>query len=572
MEAARQTIEAHPEAYARLSFVFAATPMHERLVQGVRLKLFLLFGAVALVLLVACFNVGNLLLARATARQRELAIRSALGAGRSALVRQLLAESVLLALAAGVLGTVLAYGSTSALLASAPAGLPRVDTVHLDGTVLAFAVAAALLSALLFGLVPALAASDLELERTLRDSGSMRPRGQVLRRVLVMLDVGLALVLLCAASLLLRSFVHALGVEPGFQPRGLTIVQVVVPVPSGTTRDQANARFRAYGQRAMQTLRTLPGVEAAGAINMLPLGNPGTVRLFSVKDEPEAPGAERRAEQYRVVMPGFFEALHIPLLTGRSITDADSASAPRVAVVNAAFARKVFPQAEAMGQRIGLDFPVTTWATIVGVVGDVREFGLDAPTVPVMYFPYDQEPGEGLAYVVRSPAPFQEVGRAVTDALLAVDSSVPVFGTSPYESLLSASVAQRRFSLLLVGTFACLALLLAALGLYGVVAYSVRQRTKEIGVRMAVGADARRIAQLVAAESARMVGVGAVLGLAASLVVSRLLTGFLYGVGPADPVALGAAALVLATAAVLATVLPVRRAVRVDPVVALAAE
>jgi len=291
-----------------------------------------------------------------------------------------------------------------------------------------------------------------------------------------------------------------------------------------------------------------------------------------VEGERDDPAGERRSEEFRAVTPGFFETLRIPLRQGRHIEEADRAGAPAVIVVNESFARKYFPRGDVLGRRISLVSPATAWATVVGVVGDVREFGLDQPVVPVMYFPVDQQPAGGMTYVVRSAAPFAEASRRAATALQGVDANVPIFALRPYESLLTASVSERRFSLVLVATFALLALVLAAVGLYGVVAYSVRQRTKEIGVRMAIGADPASIARLVASESVRMVGFGLVLGLLGALATARLLAGFLYGIQPADPPAILAAAVVLSLAAVLATLLPVRRATRVDPVIALAAE
>ncbi|MGZ6060307.1 MAG: ABC transporter permease, partial [Myxococcaceae bacterium] len=458
------------------------------------------------------------------------------------------------------------------LLSLAPGSVPRAQAVRLDWVVLAFAAAAALGSGLLFGLVPALSASDLDLEGTLRGAGSMRPRARRLRRVLVAVDVGLALVLLCAASLLLRSFVEALGVDPGFRAGGVVTFQAVVPTPSGMPADQADGRFRRYVDGAVQALRGLPGMESAGAISVLPLSANRSDRLFTVEGRIPQSGDELLDEQYRAVTPGFFETVRIPLLQGRTIQDSDGQSAPRVVVVNQSFARKIFPRGDALGQRISLSSPATDWATVVGVVGDVRELGLDEPVLPIMYFPHAQQPTDGMTYVVRSAAPFAQLRRSTEAALEAVDPGIPVFGVGPLESLLTASVAARRFSLVLVATFAMLALVLAAVGLYGVVAYSVRQRTKEIGVRMAIGADAGRIARLVVGESARMVGAGLAAGLVAALVAARVLAGFLYGVGPADPLALVAAAAMLAMAAVLATVLPVRRATQVDPVIALGAE
>ena len=571
-EAGRRAIADHPEAYASFSFVFAPIPMHEDLVRSARPTLVLLFGAVALVLLIACFNVGNLMLARATARQRELAIRSALGAGRSALVRKLLVESLVLAVSAGIIGVVLSVVTTSALLSLAPEALPRAQAIRPDLSVFAFSLALSIVSGVLFGLVPALSASDLDLEGTLRASGSMRPHARKLRRILVMADVGLALVLLCAASLLLRSFVNTLGVDPGFRADGVLTVQAVVPTPAGTDMDRAHALWRGYVDRALTALRTVGGAESMGAISVLPLSGERTDRLLTVEGEPDDRPAEKPIVEHRVVTPGFFETLRIPLLRGRRIEAADRADAPAVVVVNESFVRSYFPGGDALSRRIRLVSPQTEWATIVGVVGDVREFGLDRPATAVMYFPADQQPVEGMTYVVRSAAPFAEVSRRVSTALGSVDAGVPIFALRPYESFLSASVAERRFALVLVATFAFLALVLAAVGLYGVVAYSVRQRTKEIGVRMAIGADAARIARLVASESLRMVGFGLVAGLLGALGTARLLAGFLYGVQPGDPPAIMAAAVVLALAAVLATLLPVRRATRVDPVIALAAE
>ena len=571
-EAGRRTIADHPEAYASFNFVFAPAPMHEDLVRSVRPTLVLLLGAVVLVLLIACFNVGNLMLARATARQRELAIRSALGAGRSALIRKLLVESLVLAVTAGLLGLVLAAFTTSALLSLAPDALPRAQTIRPDLAVFAFSLGLSIASGLLFGLVPALSASDLDLEGTLRASGSMRPHARRLRRVLVMADVGLALVLLCAASLLLRSFVNTLGVDPGFRADGVVTAQAVVPTPSGTNMDRMHALWRSYVNRAMASLREVPGAQSVGGISVLPLSGDRPDRLLTVEGERDDASVDKPVVQHRVVTPGFFETLRIPLLQGRRIEDADREGAPSVVVVNESFVRGYFPGGDALGRRIRLVSPQTEWATIVGVVGDVREFGLDHPATPVMYFPADQQPTEGMSYVVRSAAPIAEVSRRVAAALQSVDAGVPIFALRPFESFLSASVAERRFTLVLVGTFACLALLLAAVGLYGVIAYSVRQRTKEIGVRMAIGADAARIARLVASESVRMVAFGLAAGLLGALGTARLLASFLYGVRPADPAAIVAAAGVLSAAAVLATLLPVRRATRVDPVIALAAE
>ncbi|HEY3587567.1 MAG TPA: ABC transporter permease, partial [Myxococcaceae bacterium] len=375
-EAGRRTIADHPEAYGSFNFVFAPIPMHEDLVRSVRPTLVLLLAAVALVLLIACFNVGNLMLARATARQRELAIRSALGAGRSALIRKLLVESLVLAVTAGLVGLVLAAFTTSALLSLAPDALPRAQTIHPDLAVFAFSLGLSVASGVLFGLVPALSASDLDLEGTLRASGSMRPHARRLRRILVMADVGLALVLLCGASLLLRSFVNTLGVDPGFRADGVVTVQAVVPTPSGMDMGRMHALWRGYVNRAVASLREVPGAQSVGGISSLPLSGEKTDRLLAVEGEREDPSAEKPIVQHRVVTPGFFETLRIPLLQGRRIEDTDRSDAPAVVVVNESFIRAYFPGGDALGRRIRLVSPSTEWATIVGVVGDVREFGL----------------------------------------------------------------------------------------------------------------------------------------------------------------------------------------------------
>ncbi len=569
-ERAQRTLADHPEAYS-LPFVFAPLPMREDMVRSVQPMLVLLFGAVALVLVMSGVNVGNLLLARSMARRKELAIRSALGARRSTLVRQLLVESLLLSGAAGVLGVLMAASTTGALLALAPQAVPRAEAVHLDALVLVFAAGITGISGVVFGLVPALFASEIDLEEALRGSASMRPRGRTLRRILVTVDVGLALVLLCAASLLLRSFVLALGVDPGFRADGVVTFQTAFPMPSEMS-EQAETRRLTYHRRAVESLRALPGVDSAGAVSVLPLSQSISDRLLEIEGDPAGPGREMTSEEYRVVTPGLFETLRIPLLKGRTIEATDTASAPPVVVVNESFVRRRFPGGEALGKRLRLTSPAGAWTTVVGVVGDVREFGLDRPVQPIMYFPFAQQPTDGMSFVVRSSAGYATTSRAAASALQALDPEIPTFAMRPYQSFLSASMAERRFSLVLVACFALLAVVLAAVGLYGVVAYSVRQRTKEIGVRMAVGADRGRIALLVAGESARMVGVGLAAGLVGALAAARLLGGFLYGVGPADPLAMMGAALVLATAATLATVLPVRRATRVDPVVALAAE
>src|SRR5262249_1025122 len=314
----------------------------------------------------------------------------------------LLVESLVLAVAAGILGLLFSVFTTSALLSLAPDTLPRAQAIRPDLPVFAFSFALSIASGVLFGLVPALSASDLDIEGTLRASGSMRPHSRKLRRTLVMADVGLALVLLCAASLLLRSFVNTLGVDPGFRTDGVMTAQAVVPTPSGMDMDRAHEQWRSYVERAVAALRSVPGAQSVGGISTLPLSGDRSDRLLTVEGQREDPSVERPIVEHRVVTPGFFETLRIPLLQGRRIEDTDRAAAPAVVVVNESFVRGYFPNGDALGQRIRLVSPQTEWATIVGVVGDVREFGLDKPAPAVMYFPVDQQPADGMTYVVRS--------------------------------------------------------------------------------------------------------------------------------------------------------------------------
>jgi putative ABC transport system permease protein len=559
---AGRLLQTYPEQYPKDSgFSYRPVPLLDQLVGGVRQTVWMLFSAVLLVLLMACANVGNLLLARAAVRERELAVRAALGAGRRQLVRQVLLESLLLALAGGALGILVASWGTGFLVAAGGAGLPRAGAVRIDGLVLAFATAVSVASGLLFGLLPALSATDLDLERALRASSTAAtPRAGKLRRALVMADVALAVMLVSAAALLLRSFSRVVAVDPGFRPDGAVALDLSIPGDE--------ARQRALFHAALQRLRELPSAVAAGGIDYAPLTGVANDTSFEIEGRPVPADTFPPDEEIRVVTPGFFEAMGMRLLRGRTLREADPSQS---LVVNESFARRYFGTADAVGKRLRLSSSSPFW-TIVGVVGDAHDFGLDQPVRPTFYVPYDQMPTNTLTLVLRSNAPPREALRDAVQAIATIDPALPAYRTQPIASALAATLAQRAFSLKVLDGFALLALLLASLGLYGVLAYSVAQRTREVGVRMALGARPAQAILLIARESAAMVGLGLVAGCGLALLTARLFSGLLYGVGASDPASLAAAVGMLAVVAAAATLLPARRAARVDPAVALRAE
>jgi predicted permease len=558
--AAAQANLNHPVNYpAEAGFAIAATPLSEEMVGGVRDSLWMLFAAVGLVLLIACANVANLLLAKATSRERELAVRAALGAGRLRILRQLLIESVVLSLAGGVCGVVIALFSVDALLGLASGSLPRTAEVTIDLPVLAFAVGVAALTGVVFGLVPALSAARSDLHQSLSGAGhaSSAPRPRRLRRALVVAEVALALVLLAAGGVLLRSFSRVLSVSPGFRTEGVVAMRVALPpspISNPTPAQQAadDLRIRRFWTEALQRLRSLPGADSSGAVRYLPMSGIGNDQLFDVEGLDVPLGRTPPDEELRVVVPGFFETLGVPLLRGRSLTIADDAKAPDVVVVNQAFAQKYWPGQDAVGRRMRLQnappgAPNTaSWATVVGVVGDVHEFGLDADVKPIMYFPEDQTASAttSLNLVVHGAGSEEALAAASRAALRDVDPALPVFDVRPMRELLDGSLSHRRFALVLLESFAALALLLAALGLYGVMSYSVAQRTHEIGVRMALGAQRAEVLGLVAREGARLVILGIVFGGIGALAATRLIAGLLYRTSPADPLGFAGGALI----------------------------
>jgi putative ABC transport system permease protein len=550
--------------------------LQDQLVQNVRPALWVLLGAVSFVLLIACANVTNLMLARAATRGREVAIRTALGASRARLVRQLVTESLVLSLLGGVVGLGLAWASLGALLRLAANALPAVFSVELDPAVLAFTFVVAAVTGLVFGVAPALRATKLDLRDVLNEGshGSTgAPRARRLRGLLITAESALAMLLLVGAGLLLESFARLQNVPPGFQADHLLIADLPLSQGAYSKPEQRAAFF----DRVLERARTLPGVRSVGAASFLPVSGGGSALHFNITGRPVNGPNDYTAAGYRVVTPGYFETLGMPLIKGRLFAAPDDERAPSVVVINSTMARTYFPSQNPLGQRLQLgatpsaekDVPTME---IVGVVGDVIQ-GLDVDAKAEMYLPYRQGdrllPAFQLSVVMRTAGDPLAQTAALRAAIGTIDPAQPIVKPRSMEENVATSVAQPRFRTWLIGIFAGLALLLAAVGIYGMLSYSVTQRTREIGIRVTLGADRSNILRTVAGEGLRFTLLGVVLGIAGGLAVTRLLQGFLFGVSAFDPGAFLGAAILLVGVAVAASLLPARRATRVDPLVAL---
>ena len=548
----------------------------------IRPVILVLMGAVGLLLLIACANVASLFLARAEARQREIAVRAALGARAGRIVRQLLTESAALAVAGGLLGLLLAAWGVRALVAVAPPTLPRLETIGIDGWVVAFSAAVTLATGILFGLAPALHAARPDLSAALTEGGRGGSAGlhrQRFRRGLVVGQIALALVLVAAAGLLIQSFARMRGVDPGFVPERLLTAQVEL----SPVRYESNEKIRAFYQRLVQRLDALPGVRSAAVVKGLPmmqleLGDWSFVREGHHSLPPKP--SEWNLAYWQTISPEYFETMRIPLLQGRALEATDRIGSPGVAVINRTLARQVWPDGDALGQRILMGGGATDsiWRTVVGVVGDVRHRGLDAEPRPEIYLPHAQFPaGTGtplrtLRIVLRTEGDPVQLTGALRSAVAELDPDLPVTEIQTMEEALGAWAAERRLTMLLVGGFALLALALGAVGVYGVMVHLVVQRTREIGIRIALGALPREILGLVLSQGAWLAGLGIAAGLAGALVATRVLASLLFGVGPTDPATFVGTATALAIVAALASLLPALRAVRTDPVEALRSE
>jgi putative ABC transport system permease protein len=549
-----------------------AVPLHEDLVGQVRPALFVLLAAVGLVLLIACANVANLLLARAASRGREMAIRTALGASRARVIRQLLTESVLLALAGGAAGLLLATWGVDLIVKLSPERVPRLAETKVDAAVLLFTFGVSVLTGLIFGLAPALQASKTDLTEALKEGGrggTAGARRARLRGLLVVAEVAISLVLLVGAGLLMKSFLRLVSADPGYSPERVLALTVALNTQQFKTPESRAGFYRA----AIERLKGLPGVEAAGATRLLPLGNSDIFNSFNIAGRPPfAPGSRNSARNY-TVSAEYFRVLGVPLKRGRVFDETDGKDSQPVVIINEALARKYFPGEEALGQHLvfdGPDNPPTPPRQIVGVVGNVRFEGFAAPEAEEFYVPFEQAPSSVMEVVVRASGPdAAALAQGVRAALRETDPNLLIWETRTMDELVGRSVAPQKFNVALLGLFAALALLLATVGIYGVMSYTVTQRTHEIGVRMALGARAADVLRTVVGQGLRLALIGVAVGLALAFALTRLLSSLLYGVTATDPAVFALVPVLLLIVALLACYLPARRAMKVDPMEAL---
>jgi len=557
------------------NFIGRATPLHDRLVGSARTPLLVLLGAVGCVLLIVVANVANLLMARATVRAREMAIRAAIGASRSTLMGQLLTESIVIALVGGVLGVLVAFWSVDLILALDPGAVPRVTPVTVDGYALTFALALSLVTGVLFGVVPAWQASRPQLQNTLKDgTRSATGDGQrhFVRAGLVLAEVSISLVLLVGAGLLVRSLVTILDLPLGFSTSRMMTMTLA---PSGENY-RSPAQFKAYWDRVMERVSAIPGVEQAALTGYLPMGTNITITAFQPDSKAQLPANQQPLTHYADVGAGYFSTMGIPILSGREFTAQDEVLEPGVIIINEAMARREYPNENPIGRRFALDTDdkgnPLRWLEIVGVVGSVRQYRADEEPVPMTYAPVTAAPTRANALVIRTAGEPMAIAGSIRSALQSLDPTLPITPPRTLDDVVGASLTQRRFNMTLLIVFATIALILAIAGIYGTVAYAVAQRTQEIGIRVALGATSREILGLVLFGSLKPVVAGLGIGVIASLALTRLLSGLVYGVSTTDPVTFISLPILLGVVAFLAGLFPALRASRIDPLEALRVE
>lgn len=542
-------------------------PLLEYAVGDMRSALMILFGAVVFVLLIVCANIANLLLARAAARQKEIAIRCAMGAKRGRIVRQLLTESVMLAVMGSAVGLLLAVWGLKLLLALAPKNLPRVQEASIDGPTLVFTLLLTLVIGILFGLAPALQASSPHLNEWLKEGGKGGTdslRRHRLRNTLVISEVALSLVLLIGAGLMMKSFQRLQATALGFNPQGIYVMGVALPEKKYSEDQQQAAFFTTL----LEKITAMPGVHSVGASQVLPFAG-DYILAFDIKGRPPAAAGQGTSANYYAVSPDYFKAMGIPLVKGRYFTDRDSAKTGRVAIINETMAKRYFPDEEPIGKQINISNGPDSYREIVGIVGDVKHYGLDTPPPAQMYEPYLQQPFAAMTLVIRTAPGSTISSEALRKEVLSIDKEQPITRFVAMEELISDSVARQRFSMILLTIFAVIALILAAVGIYGVISYSVTQRTNEIGIRMALGAQRSDILKLILKQGMGMALAGVLLGLLVAYGFTNLISSLLFEVSPTDPLTFAGISLLLLIVALLSCVIPARRATNVDPMIAL---
>jgi putative ABC transport system permease protein len=545
-------------------------PYRQVVVGNVKSALLILLGAVGLVLLIACANIANLLLSRATSRGREIAVRMALGAGRARIVRQLLTESGLLGLLGGFAGVLFAAWGVWSLRPFFPSEMIQISSIHVGGSVLAFTLLLSLASALTFGLVPALLATPSNLQTSITEGGERTGhRGsQHVRSFLAISEISLAMVLLVAGGLLMRSFALVTSVNPGFDPKNVIEAEVSLPQFQYSTPQQ----WTAFSNELLARLHAQPGLRDSALAAPLPMDRQGEANFgFNIVGNPALPPGTSTTADYATVSPDYFRVMRIPLLQGRFFSGQDSPSHPNAAIISETLARRYFPNQDPIGRQMRFGFPPDSSVSreIVGVVGDVRDAALSRKPGPMMYVPFAQAPLYGGEVVVRSSLSASSVAAGIRQAVHSIDKDLPVTDVESFPDALGASVMQERFRTLLLSSFGGIALILAAVGIFGVISYSASQRTHEIGIRMALGAQQRDVLRLILGQGAKLALLGLGAGAVAALLLTRLMASLLYGISATDPLTFGAVTIVLLGVAVTACYIPARRAMRVDPMVAL---
>jgi putative ABC transport system permease protein len=562
----------YTQYYTHTGFEVKVVSLHGDIVKKIRPALLVLLAAVGLVLLIACANVANLLLGRATAREKELAIRAAMGAGRIRLLRQLLTESVVLALLGGAAGVMLAVWGVDALLALSPADLPRIDEVSIDARVLAFTFAVAALTGILFGLIPALKASRINLTQTLKEGSRSVAGGggHRLRRMIVVAEISLSLVLLVGAGLMMRSFLRLMRVDPGFDPHNVLTMKIQVP----RSKYKDGPAVANFYQQVIEKVQALPGVESAGAVSHLPLSGDywgGTLTFEGVTANAERGNLASFEVDQRVITPDYFTAMKTPLLEGRFFTSSDVRAKP-CAIIDETLAHRLWPDESPIGRRFTFGrFPEKpdTWIEIVGVVRHIRHHKLDANVREEVYYPHTTVPFTGMTLAIRTTADPLSLAGSVRDTVRSIDRDQPVYRIRTMDALVAGALAPARFTLLLLLIFAGVAAVLAVVGIYGVMSHAVTERTHEIGVRMALGAEPRDVLKLVVGQGLMLTLAGVAIGLVAAFAATRVMTGLLYGVGATDAVTFAVVPVLLTGVALAASFVPARRAMKVDPMVSL---
>jgi putative ABC transport system permease protein len=547
-------------------------PFQDTIVSGSRTSLLVLAGAVGCLLLIACANVANLMLARSTLRSKEVAVRTAIGASRSVILRQVLTESVLLAIIGGIAGLLLAVWGTDLLLSIAPSALPRVNDISLDWRVVVFTTFVTIGTGILFGLMPAIQLSSSDLNGTLKDGGRSvtgSGGGNRTRSALVIAEVALSLVLLAGAGLLSATLMRLQRVDPGFDSHDVWTAETTLPEVKYSTDGQQDRFY----DLLLDKVRAIPGVTSAAGVSILPLTGNNMVIGFALEGEPRGDGIpSQHGEMLDVVTTDFFSVMKIPLKAGRLFTAADDSAAPPVIVVNEAFAKKYWPGKNPVGMRVSAGYNSDSLREVIGVVGDVRRLALDTDPAPAMYLSEHQASYPGLTLVVRTRDNATNIPPALKRTLVSLDPDQSLGTVRPMETVLARSLAQQRFSASLLGIFAMIALALSAVGIFGVMTAMVTQRTRELAVRLALGAHPRKVLQLVMSHGASLAGIGIVIGLFGAFALSRVVAGLLYNVSASDPKTLLGVSLLLAAVALLACYIPARRATRLDPIITLREE